>query len=132
MDSTTPSPAARGLRDRLAIGASLLPPVALLMLASRWGWVPVRSTVWLAAMPLVLAVGMLSPGWFAPWHRGVSRVQAGLGRFLVRLLLRVIHALAVVPMGLLMRCFGQHPVDRARTGSSWVRSKGYGSLRDPF
>jgi len=120
------------LRERLAIGASLLPPLALLMLAARWGWVPLRPLGLLGAMPLVLALGMLLPARFARWHRGLSRVQARLGRGVVLLLLRAIHLLAVVPLGGLMRLFGQRPVDLARTGSAWVRSKGYGSLRDPF
>lgn len=120
------------LRDRFAIGASLLPPVALLMLAGRWGWVPIRPVACLVAMPVVLGIGMAFPGVFAPWHRRLSRIRSWLGGRLVFLLLLAVHGLAVIPLALLMRLFGQRPVDRARSGSSWVRSKGYGSLRDPF
>lgn len=126
------SPDARSLRDRFVIGASLLPPVALLMLAARWGWVPVPAWVFLTCMPPVLAVGMLLPQVFEPWHRRVSRGQAWLGRRLVFGLLLGVYVLAVVPIGFLMRRSGKNPLDLSRSGGSWVRSKGYGSLRDPF
>ena len=48
------------------------------------------------------------------------------------LLLLGVYGLAVVPLAFLMRLFGKRPLDVSRSGSSWVRSKGYGSLRDPF
>ena len=83
-------------------------------------------------MPLMLGLGMLFPGAFASWHRWVSRGQAWLGGRLVFLLLLGVYGLAVVPLALLMRGLGQRPIDLSRSGSSWVRSKGYGSLHDPF
>jgi len=122
----------RSLRDRFAIGASLLPPVALLMFAGRFGWVPVSPRACLVAMPLVLGLGMLFPGVFASWHRWISRGQAWLGGRLVFLLLVGVYGLVLIPLAFLMRGMGQRPVDLSRSGSSWVRSKGYGSLRDPF
>lgn len=125
-------PSHRSLRERFAIGASLLPPVALLLLASRWGWVGIPARVCLLAMPGVIGLGMAFPGFFAPWYRVFSRVRSWLGGRLVFGLLLGIHGLVVIPMGFLMRALGQRPIDGARSGSSWVRSKGYGSLRDPF
>ena len=125
-------PPVHRLRDRFSIGASLLPPVALLMLAARWGWVAVSPRNCLLAMPLVLGLGMLLPAVFEPWHRWLSRVQAWCGRRLVFGVLLGVYALALVPIAFLMRWAGQRPLDLSRSGSSWVKSKGYGSLRDPF
>ncbi len=122
----------RSLRDRFAIGASLIPPVALLMIASRAGWVPGSPRAYLAAMPVVLGLGMLFPIFVAPWHRRFSRMRAWLGGRLVFLLFLGVYGVAVVPMAFLMRLVGQRPIDLSRSGSSWVRSKGFGSLRDPF
>jgi amino acid permease len=122
----------RSLRDRFAIGASLIPPVALLMIASRAGWVAGSPRVYLAAMPVVLGLGMLFPKLAEPWHRRFSRMRSWLGGRLVFLLLLGVYGLAVVPLAFLMRLFGKRPLDVSRSGSSWVRSKGYGSLRDPF
>ena len=128
----SPPPPVVRLRDRCIIGASLLPPVALLMLAARAGWVPVPVRYCLMAMPLVMGFGMLLPSVFEPWHRWLSRGQSWLGRRLVFLVLLAVYGLALVPIALLMRWAGQRPVDLARSGSSWVKSKGHGSLRDPF
>ncbi len=122
----------RSLRDRFTIAASLLPPLALLMLAARCGWVPIPAWVFLVGMLPVLGVGMLFPRMFEPWHRQVSRGQAWLGRKLVFAALLGVYGVAVVPIGLVMRWVGKRPLDLSRSGSSWVRSKGYGSLRDPF
>lgn len=122
----------RSLRDRFAIGASLIPPVALLMIASRAGWVPGSPRAYLAAMPVVLGLGMLFPIFVEPWHRRFSRMRAWLGGRLVFLLFLGVYGVAVVPMAFLMRLVGKRPLDVSRSGSSWVRSKGYGSLRDPF
>ena len=123
---------ARSLRNRFVSGASLLPPVALLMIASRWGWVPVSPRTCLVVMPLILGLGMLFPGAFESWHRWISRGQAWLGGRLVFLLLVGVYGLVLIPLAFLMRGLGQRPIDLSRSGSSWVRSKGYGSLRDPF
>lgn len=122
----------RSLRDRFAIGASLIPPVALLMIASRAGWVPGSPQVYLAVMPVVVGLGMLFPTLFEPWHRGFSRMRSWLGGRLVFLLLLGVYGVAVVPLAFLMRWAGKRPLDVSHSGSSWVRSKGYGSLRDPF
>lgn len=43
-----------------------------------------------------------------------------------------VYGVAVVPLAFLMRLFGKRPLDVSRSGSSWVQSKRYGSLRDPF
>lgn len=127
-----PPSIARSLRNRFVIGASLLPPVALLMIAGRCGWVPVSPRTCLVAMPLILGLGMLFSGAFESWHRWISRGQAWLGGRLVFLLLVGVYGLVVIPLAFLMRGLGQRPIDLSRSGSSWVRSKGYGSLRDPF
>ena len=127
-----PPSIARSLRNRFVIGASLLPPVALLMIAGRCGWVPVSPRTCLVAMPLILGLGMLFPGAFESWHRWISRGQAWLGGRLVFLLLVGVYGLVVIPLAFLMRGLGQRPIDLSRSGTSWVRSKGYGSLRDPF
>ena len=122
----------RSFRDRFAIGASLIPPVALLMIANRAGWVPGSPRVYLTVMPVAVGLGMLFPTLFEPWHRGFSRMRSWLGGRLVFLLLLGVYGIAVVPLAFLMRLFGKRPLDVARSGSSWVQSKGHGSLRDPF
>jgi hypothetical protein len=122
----------RSFRDRFAIGASLIPPVALLMIANRAGWVPGSPRAFLAGMPVAVGLGMLFPTLFEPWHRGFSRMRSWLGGRLVFLLLLGVYGIAVVPLAFLMRLFGKRPLDVSRSGSSWVRSKGYGSLQDPF
>ena len=77
----------RSFRDRFAIGASLIPPVALLMIANRAGWVPGSPRAFLAGMPVAVGLGMLFPTLFEPWHRGFSRMRSWLGGRLVFLLL---------------------------------------------
>ena len=109
-----------------------LPPGARGRVANRGGWVGSPAGDGLLAMPGVSGLGMAFPEVFAPWYRGFSRVRSWLGGRLVFGLLLGIHGLVVIPMGFLMRALGQRPIDGARSGSSWVRSKGYGSLRDPF
>ena len=102
------------------------------MIASRAGWVPGSPRAFLAGMPVAVGLGMLFPTLFEPWHRGFSWMRSWLGGRLVFLLLLGVYGIAVVPLAFLMRLFSKRPLDVSRSGSSWVRSKGYGSLRDPF
>lgn len=122
----------RTFAERFQIGATLVPPFAVLWLASRKGWVPLPPVICLAAMPVAVLIGMALPGVFAPWHRFVSAVQSKVGRFILRIVLLAVFYLAVTPLGLLLRLSGKRFLDTADKGGSWVRSRPYGSLRDQF
>jgi hypothetical protein len=126
------APKPHTLGERFQIGASLIAPVALLWLASRKGWLPLTPWWCLAAMPAVLVVGMLLPGAFAGWHRGLTALQSWIGRRLVALLLGFVFVLVLVPVGLLLRARGKSFIDGPRADSYWKPARPPGSLRDQF
>ena len=65
---------------RFQIGASLIPPFALLYIASRAGWIPIDRKVWLATMPIALLVFaaasmvLKSAATYQPGTHGLSEV----------------------------------------------------------
>lgn len=128
----TTNPAPRSLRERFEIGAALIPPLALLWIAGRKGWLPVGSQWQLVAMPIAVAIGMLLPQVFAGWHRGFSRVQSWLGRRLLVALLGLIFILAVLPVGLWMRLRGRSFLEPPGGDSYWVKPSPPGSLKNQF
>jgi hypothetical protein len=120
------------LGERFRIGASLIPPFAILFLCSRRGWIPLTPWIGLGGMLLGLAAGMLLPAAFEPWHLGFSRVQAWIGRRIVAVLLGMVFLLVVLPIGLLLRWSGRGFLDRGRQDSYWHPARPPGSLKDGF
>ncbi len=120
------------LGERFRIGASLIPPFAILFLSGRRGWIPVTPWVGLGGMLLGLASGMLLPATFEPWHHGFSRVQAWIGRRIVAVLLGIVFLLVVMPVGLVLRLRGKSFLDGGRRDSYWHPVRPPGSLKDSF
>lgn len=118
--------------QRFRIGASLIPPFALLWLAARKGWIPADPRWPLFAMPAALLAGFLFPAVFAPWHRGFERVQSAVGRRIVAVLLGLAWLLVVLPVGLVLRLSGKRFLESAPRDSHWVPARPYGSLLDGF
>lgn len=117
---------------RFQIGASLIPPFALLYLASRAGWMPAAPKVWLAAMPVALLVGMLLPRLFAPWHRLFSSGHSWLGHRLLKLLLALVFLLTIVPIAVYLRIRGRSFLETASRESYWLPPRTGGSMQDQY
>ena len=122
----------RSLKDRFQIGASLIPPMALLWLASRNGWIPVPSWICLAALPGAVALGMLLPGVFAGWHRLFSHGQSWAGHRLLAGLLGLAFILTIIPIGLWLRFRGRSFLEPPTQGTYWVSARPPGSLKNQF
>lgn len=120
------------LGERFRIGASLIPPFALLWVASRRGWIPLNPWWCLAAMPLALLTGLLLPSAFAGWHRGFSRVQSWIGHRVITVLLGMVFILVVLPVGLIFRLRGRSFLELPPGESYWKPARPPGSLRDQF
>jgi hypothetical protein len=118
--------------QRWPIGASLVPPLALLWLASRHGWVPLSPWLTFALLPAAVVLGALWPAPFRGWHRGVTRVQHALGRALVTVLLALVFLLVLVPTALVLRLRGRSFLETARRDSYWQPARPPGSWRDAF
>ena len=121
------------LRRRFEVGSSLVPPLALLWLAGRKGWLTWdgRGLPFLV-LPLAVGVGMLLPGLFVGWHRQFSRVQGWVGQRLLRGMLGLVFLVAVLPVGLWLRLRGCSFLEGPRGDSCWVPPRPPGSLRDQF
>lgn len=126
------SPQTRTVGERFQIGASLVPPFALLWLAARKGWMPGDPRLYLLTMLAVAIVGWVIPSPFVPWHRGVSRVQSWLGRKALALLLGMVFVAVVLPVGLLYRLTGKSFIASTPGESLWKPARTSGSLRDQF
>ena len=120
------------LGERFRIGASLIPPFAIVWMMSRADWVPVRPFICFFGMPLALGIGMAFPKWFAAWHRGFSAVQSWIGRRLVAGLLGLVFVLVVVPVAFVLRLAGRDFLDRGKSDSYWAPSRPPGSLKNQF
>ncbi|MGA4642915.1 hypothetical protein [Limisphaera sp. 4302-co] len=110
---------------RLAL-ASLGGPVLLAGFCWWRGWIG-----WPVVLAVALSVGLLAAGvWTRPeWFRGYYRALVWTSFHLARLLgfavLMVIFWLMVVPMGLVLRCFGWDPLWLRRApdaDSYWQKS----------
>lgn len=131
-DATPNSSVTVSLSDRFQIGASLLPPIALLWLASRRGWIPVPPGVFLAAMPGAVALGMLFPGAFFGWHRIITRIQSWMGARVLALLLGSVFLLAILPIGLWLRARGRSFLEPESSDTYWVSVRPPGSLKNQY
>jgi len=127
-----PKPPTYSTGERLRIGASLLPPFALLWLACRKDWISLDPRGALFAMPIALAFGFLLPAHFAPWHRVVEKAQSWIGRRLVFALLSLVWIVVLLPTGLVLRALGKRFLDPGRRESYWESARPPGSLRDGF
>ena len=126
------SSVAISLRDRFQIGASLIPPVALLWIASRNGWVPIHPRVAIVAAPAAVALGMLFPVAFSVWHRLLTRVQNWVGARLLSALLGLAFILTILPIGLWLRARGRSFLEPASQDTYWVPARPPGSLKDQY
>ena len=120
------------LKMRFQIGASLIPPFALLYIASRAGWIPIDRKVWLATMPIALLVGMLFPDLFATWHRLFSAGQSWLGHRLLKLLFAIVFLLTIMPIALWLRLRGRSFLEPPSDGSYWSPPRQTGSMKDQY
>ncbi|MEN9674341.1 MAG: hypothetical protein RIS76_237 [Verrucomicrobiota bacterium] len=122
------------LGERLQIGASLIPPFALLWVAARKGWVGGDHRLYLAGMAGALLVGAALPTVFTSWHRGVSRLQSWIGHFLLAVILAAVFVAVVIPLGLFYRLAGKSFLNSTPESSSsfWHPARPPGSLRDQF
>lgn len=134
----SPNPASRKpedwtLRRRFEVASSVVPPLALLWLAGRKGWVEIHGKglpFWV--LPLAVGVGMLVPGMLVGWHRRISRLQGWVGRRLLSALLAMVFVVAVLPVGLWLRLRGRSFLEGPQGDSCWVPPRPPGSLRDQF
>jgi len=120
--------------ERLQIGASLIPPFALLWVAARKGWIGGDHRLYLAGMAGALLLGTALPALFTGWHRGVSRFQAWIGHCLLAGVLAAVFVTVVIPLGLFYRLAGKSFLNSPPNCSSsyWHRVRPPGSLRDQF
>ena len=130
--SATNSSAPHSLSERFQIGASLIPPIALMWIGSRSGWIPISSRACLTAMPVAVLIGMLLPQVFSGWHRFFTAVQGWLGHRLLAGLLAVAFLVAVVPFGLWMRTRKRSFLEPTSHDSYWVPARPPGSLKNQF
>ena len=128
----SPPTADRTLWQRFEIGASLVPPLALLWIASRKGWIPPGGPWSLIAMPTAVVIGLRFPAAFAGGHRGLSRVQSWIGKRLLAALLGLAFVVAVLPMGLWLRARGRSFLEPPPGDSYWTTPRPPGSLKNQF
>jgi hypothetical protein len=119
-------------KERFQIGGSLIPPVALLWIGSRIGWVPISSKLLLIAMPCAVVIGMLLPGIFSGWHRLFSAAQRWLGHRLLKVILGIAFLVTILPIGLWFRARGRSFLDRSRSDSYWAPARRPGRLKNQF
>lgn len=131
-DATSRSSVTLSRSDRFQIGASLLPPIALLWIASRRGWIPVPPGIFLAAMPGAVVLGMLFPTAFLGWHRTFSRIQRWVGARVLALLLGVVFLLTLLPIGLWLRARGRSFLEPESSETYWVPVRPPGSLKNQY
>lgn len=132
---TPPAPARAqriSLRERFQIGASLIPPIALLWIASGMGWLALPAKALLIAMPCAVAIGMLLPAAFAGWHRAFSAGQRWLGHRLLKLILGIAFLLTILPIGLWLRLRGRSFLQAPAGDSCWTPARPPGSLKNQF
>jgi len=117
---------------RFQIGASLIPPFALLYLGSRAGWLPAARKAWLVAMPVALLVGMLLPHLFVTWHRLFSAGESWLGNRLLKLLFATVFLLTILPIALWLRLRGRSFLEPPSGESYWSPPRRTGSMKDQY
>lgn len=80
---------------------------------------------WLVGIGLAfLVTALLAPGWLGPVRAWWMTLAAVLGRINARILMTLVFAIIVVPMGLLLRLLGRQPIPLAAkegAGSYWHR-----------
>jgi hypothetical protein len=119
-------------KERFQIGASLIPPFALLWIATRAGWLHAPAVLCLAAMPAAVILGMLLPRVFAGWHRVFSAAQRWVGNRLLRVLLAIVFLLTILPIGLWLRLRGRSFLEHASADSYWTPARPPGSLKNQY
>ena len=70
-----------------------------------------------------LATGYLKPEWLAPLNRAWAKFGAVLFKFTNPIVMFAMYAVAILPMGLLMRALGKDPLKRtfdAKAQTYWI------------
>jgi Saxitoxin biosynthesis operon protein SxtJ len=117
----------------------------ILVLIAAWRWTfgesePGWGTVLLATAGAALfGLGLLASAWLAPLNRAWTKLGLLLGRVMTPVVLALVFALSVVPVGLVRRALGHDPLRlRRQTGSDgyWIRRQPPGpeprSMTDQF
>jgi predicted membrane protein len=93
-----------------------------------WPWI-IAAILWLAALA--------APASLRYFHRGWTRLGSALGWFNTRVILTVLFAIAIVPIGILMRLLGRDRMGRRfdhalETYRVEVRPRNHASMERPF
>lgn len=89
-----------------------------------------RFPVWPWILALVLIVwGLVAPSGLRIVYRGWMRIGLLLNRIVSPIVLGLIFFLIVTPFGLIMRLFGQNPMDKKRDSENSSRIQS--AVRDP-
>lgn len=105
----TMQPNSRELRNfALLLGAIF---AALFGLAPMLRHHPMRLWPWIVALAL-WSFALLAPSALRPLHRGWTRLGQALGWFNTRVILTLLYAIIVTPLGVAMRLLGRDPMAR--------------------
>jgi hypothetical protein len=99
----------------LTVGGVLLAIAAL----SVWRQHPTRAEVLAAVGSVLVVLALVRPSALAGPAAVWSRIGHALGWFNSRVLLTVMFAIVIWPIGLVSRLFGSDPLERRRRGSMW-------------
>jgi len=103
--------------------------LAVLAALSVWRHHPTRGDVLGAVAAVLIVAALVYPRSLSGVARVWGKIGHALGWFNSRVLLTVMFAFVLWPIGLLMRLFGTDPLERRKAGSMW--SPYPDRLRDP-
>lgn len=87
------------------------------------GWSTVTMTLVAIAVPLV-ALGAVAPSLLAPLNRAWTRLGLVMFKVVNPVVMLLLYAISIVPIGLVMRAVGHDPLRRSfdrGAGSYWIR-----------
>jgi hypothetical protein len=141
-ETRSPSPAAHHWK---ALGTVYVPPpigpshrsfgltvggvLVLFAAFTTWRGHSTRGEVLAVVGGLLIVTALVAPGRLAGIAKAWGRVGHALGWFNSRVLLTLMFALVLWPMGLIARLFGSDPLERRRRTSMWTAYPE--RLRDP-
>lgn len=82
----------------------------------------IRATVLMSLAVILLFLGLFVPRWAVPFHIAWMKMAAALGYVNSRILLGILFYFVFTPIGLVMKLFGNDPLNRRRKASSsyWI------------